>query len=116
MLYPLYVATWFEGSTPWHDRIDPFHTKESRQTRGPTNDCLCLPSASRLVLHSPAGAGRRRKRGTLHENLLFAIREALLRSGRGEVKIDLPCGFEEILFTVGRHFTRNLARFRFIIR
>jgi len=48
--------------------------------------------------------------------LLFAIREALLRSGRREVKIDLPCGFEEILFTVGRHFTRNLARFRFIIR
>ena len=39
-----------------------------------------------------------------------------LRSSRGEVKINLPGGFEEILFTVGRHFTRNLACFRFIIR
>ena len=28
----LYVATWFEPSVRWREWIDPFHTKERRET------------------------------------------------------------------------------------
>jgi len=44
------------GATSLRDRIVPFHTKESRQTWGPTNDYPCLPSASPARQRSTASA------------------------------------------------------------